>query len=136
MAFAIPDHLPRKSIPPQDVSTQILSKIADTTTKTLTADLASSWVAELESTIHITKVSAGVKYRYLSITCDILRSEFMTKSTLRCRRSSASSSNPSRRRRGCMTCSPMLTACPQRSRTPKYAPFCFEPHQQSLKLKS
>ncbi|KDQ61547.1 hypothetical protein JAAARDRAFT_190291 [Jaapia argillacea MUCL 33604] len=54
MAFPVPSHLPRKASP-QDVSTKVLTKISEATTKTLTAQLATSWVAELDDTIHATK---------------------------------------------------------------------------------
>ncbi|KAI0940945.1 hypothetical protein AcV7_003180 [Taiwanofungus camphoratus] len=54
MAFPIPSHLPRKK-DPQDVSTHVLSKIAETSGKSLSAQLASSWVAELDDTIAQTK---------------------------------------------------------------------------------
>ncbi|KAI0317156.1 hypothetical protein OF83DRAFT_1263778 [Amylostereum chailletii] len=54
MAFPVPSHLPRKRVP-QDISTQILSKVASATTKTLTAELASSWIVELDETILQTK---------------------------------------------------------------------------------
>ncbi|TFK48548.1 hypothetical protein OE88DRAFT_1704425 [Heliocybe sulcata] len=54
MAFPIPNHLPRKGNP-QDVSTRILSAISDTTSKALTAQVASSWVAELDDAIYSTK---------------------------------------------------------------------------------
>ncbi|THH07395.1 hypothetical protein EW145_g3406 [Phellinidium pouzarii] len=54
MAFPVPDHLPRKGLP-QDVSSQILSKVADTSRRALTADLTSKWVSELELSIKQTK---------------------------------------------------------------------------------
>ncbi|EPQ56262.1 hypothetical protein GLOTRDRAFT_115586 [Gloeophyllum trabeum ATCC 11539] len=54
MAFLVPDHLPRKNVP-QDVSTRILSAISETTQKGLTAQVASSWVAQLDDTIYLTK---------------------------------------------------------------------------------
>lgn len=52
MAFPIPSHLPRQ----QDVSSKILTKIDEATAETLNASLASSWVAELDETIQLTKV--------------------------------------------------------------------------------
>ena len=52
MAFPIPSHLPRQ----QDVSSKILSKIDEATSQTLDASLASSWLAELDETIQLTKV--------------------------------------------------------------------------------
>ncbi|GBE89597.1 hypothetical protein BKA93DRAFT_723614 [Sparassis latifolia] len=54
MAFPIPSHLPRRK-EPQDVSTKILTKISEATAKSLDAQLASSWVAELDDTITQTK---------------------------------------------------------------------------------
>ncbi|KZT21579.1 hypothetical protein NEOLEDRAFT_1164550 [Neolentinus lepideus HHB14362 ss-1] len=54
MAFPIPNHLPRKGNP-RDVSTRILSAISDTKNKALTAQAASSWVAELDDAIYSTK---------------------------------------------------------------------------------
>ncbi|RPD59040.1 hypothetical protein L226DRAFT_510672 [Lentinus tigrinus ALCF2SS1-7] len=54
MAFPLPTHLPRKK-DARDVSTQILTKISETSSKTLNAQLASSWVAELDDTIKATK---------------------------------------------------------------------------------
>ncbi|KAJ3557317.1 hypothetical protein NM688_g1539 [Phlebia brevispora] len=53
MAFPIPQHLPRKK--DQDVSTKLLSKMSETTFKSLTRELASSWVAELDVAISQTK---------------------------------------------------------------------------------
>ncbi|KAG6854008.1 hypothetical protein C0991_011495 [Blastosporella zonata] len=55
MAFPIPAHLPRRASP-QDISSQILSKIDAATNRTLNAGLATSWVSELEETITSTKV--------------------------------------------------------------------------------
>jgi hypothetical protein len=52
MAFPIPSHLPRQ----QDVSSKMLSKIDEATGQSLNATLASSWVAELDQTIQLTKV--------------------------------------------------------------------------------
>ena len=57
MAFPIPSHLPRRGVP-QDISSQILAKVSSATTKTLTADLATSWIAELDETILQTKVAS------------------------------------------------------------------------------
>ncbi|KAJ6518886.1 hypothetical protein C8R45DRAFT_807703 [Mycena sanguinolenta] len=54
MAFPIPSHLPRRPNP-QDVSSEILMKIDEATNQTLTASLATSWLAELEDTIHATE---------------------------------------------------------------------------------
>lgn len=55
MAFPLPSHLPRKK-DARDVSTQILTKISETPSKSLNAQLASAWVAELDDTIKSTKV--------------------------------------------------------------------------------
>ncbi|KAI0773308.1 hypothetical protein BD413DRAFT_541034 [Trametes elegans] len=54
MAFPIPSHLPRKQ-DVRDVSTQVLTKISEATFKDLNAVAASSWVAELDDTIRLTK---------------------------------------------------------------------------------
>ncbi|KAF5373242.1 hypothetical protein D9615_007430 [Tricholomella constricta] len=54
MAFPIPSHLPRRPNP-QDVSSQILSKIDAATNQTLNSALAKSWLSELEQTIKSTK---------------------------------------------------------------------------------
>ncbi|KAI0675819.1 hypothetical protein C8Q78DRAFT_1006690 [Trametes maxima] len=54
MACPIPSHLPRKK-DARDVSTQILTKISETTLKELNAKSASSWVSELDDTIALTK---------------------------------------------------------------------------------
>ncbi|KAF8269814.1 Centromere/kinetochore Zw10-domain-containing protein [Lactarius quietus] len=50
MAFPIPSHLPRK-VAPQDSSSQILSKISSASSKSLSAEVAASWVAELDQAI-------------------------------------------------------------------------------------
>ncbi|KAJ6619858.1 hypothetical protein B0H10DRAFT_1792597 [Mycena sp. CBHHK59/15] len=54
MAFPIPSHLPRRPNP-RDVSSGILMKIDQATNQTLTAPLATSWLAELDETIQSTK---------------------------------------------------------------------------------
>ncbi|KAF8075092.1 hypothetical protein FPV67DRAFT_1650064 [Lyophyllum atratum] len=54
MAFPIPSHLPRRPNP-QDVSSQILTKIDAATNQTLNAALATSWLSELDQTIKSTK---------------------------------------------------------------------------------
>ncbi|KAJ7255514.1 hypothetical protein B0H12DRAFT_1113859 [Mycena haematopus] len=54
MAFPIPSHLPRRPNP-QDVSSEILVKIDQATNLTLTASLATSWLAELDDTIQATE---------------------------------------------------------------------------------
>jgi hypothetical protein len=61
MAFPVPSHLPRKSSP-QDVSSNILSRIAEASSKTLNAELALSWIHELDKTILETKVSLFVLF--------------------------------------------------------------------------
>ncbi|KAI9451675.1 Centromere/kinetochore Zw10-domain-containing protein [Lactarius psammicola] len=50
MAFPIPSHLPRNAAP-QDASSQILSKISSASAKSLNAEVAASWVAELDQAI-------------------------------------------------------------------------------------
>jgi hypothetical protein len=55
MAFPVPSHLPRKATS-QDISSRILSKVSSATAKTLNADLAASWVAELDEAILESKV--------------------------------------------------------------------------------
>ncbi|KAI0042195.1 hypothetical protein FA95DRAFT_1500426 [Auriscalpium vulgare] len=54
MAFPVPSHLPRNGIP-QDISSQILSKVSTTSVKQLNAELAQSWIAELDEVILHTK---------------------------------------------------------------------------------
>ncbi|KAI0831808.1 hypothetical protein BC628DRAFT_1349864 [Trametes gibbosa] len=54
MAFPVPSHLPRKK-DARDVSTQVLTKVSETTLKDLNANTAASWVVELEDTISLTK---------------------------------------------------------------------------------
>ncbi|KAI0033922.1 hypothetical protein K488DRAFT_69507 [Vararia minispora EC-137] len=53
MAFPVPEHLPRAA--PQDTSTHILTKVASATNKGLTAELASSWISELDEALLRTK---------------------------------------------------------------------------------
>jgi hypothetical protein len=55
MAFPVPSHLPRKATS-QDISSRILSKVSSATVKTLNADLAALWVAELDEAILESKV--------------------------------------------------------------------------------
>jgi protein transport protein DSL1/ZW10 len=55
MAFPVPSHLPRNAAS-QDISSRILSKIASTSAKALNADLAASWVEELDQAILESKV--------------------------------------------------------------------------------
>ncbi|KAJ7170492.1 hypothetical protein C8R43DRAFT_981936 [Mycena crocata] len=54
MAFPVPSHLPRRPNP-QDVSSEILTKIDQATNQTLSASLATSWLTELDETIRATK---------------------------------------------------------------------------------
>ncbi|EMD39295.1 hypothetical protein CERSUDRAFT_112943 [Gelatoporia subvermispora B] len=56
MAFTVPSHLPRKK-DPQDISTVILTKVSEANAKSLTAQLAASWVTELDDTIRQTRES-------------------------------------------------------------------------------
>jgi len=65
MAFPVPSHLPRKS-PPQDVSSRILSQIAEANSKTLNAELALSWIHELDKTISESKVSFIILFEELT----------------------------------------------------------------------
>ena len=55
LAFPVPSHLPRKAAS-QDISSRTLSKISSSTAETLNADLAASWVAELDEAILESKV--------------------------------------------------------------------------------
>ncbi len=54
----LPEHLPRnpKVQDASTVSSAILSRMADTSSAALTAELASSWVVELDKTLEETKV--------------------------------------------------------------------------------
>ncbi len=63
MAFPVPSHLPRKAAS-QDISSRILSKISSATVKTLNADLAASWVAELDEAVLESKVHPHVSELY------------------------------------------------------------------------
>ncbi|KAF9266878.1 hypothetical protein L218DRAFT_921599 [Marasmius fiardii PR-910] len=54
MAFPVPSHLPRRA-EPQDVTSQILSKMDEATNKTLNASLVKAWLNELDETIQSTK---------------------------------------------------------------------------------
>ena len=54
MAFPVPSHLPRKKNP--DVSTKLLTEISETNYKSLSQEVASKWVAELDVAIRQTKV--------------------------------------------------------------------------------
>ncbi|KII87318.1 hypothetical protein PLICRDRAFT_112767 [Plicaturopsis crispa FD-325 SS-3] len=54
MAFEVPSHLPRSGNP-LDISSNILSKVDEATAGTLTASHASSWLADLDETISLTK---------------------------------------------------------------------------------
>lgn len=53
--FPIPAHLPRKR--DSDVSTKVLSKMSETSLKSLNYKLASEWVGELDTAILQTKQS-------------------------------------------------------------------------------
>jgi protein transport protein DSL1/ZW10 len=55
MAFPIPEHLPRRTVP-QDVASKILSRIDEAANSTLSAALARSWLEELDQTIRAAKV--------------------------------------------------------------------------------
>lgn len=61
MAFEVPSHLPRAGNP-VDISSNILSKVDEATAGTLTASLASSWLADLDETISSTKVIVAVTF--------------------------------------------------------------------------
>ncbi|KZV65179.1 hypothetical protein PENSPDRAFT_655986 [Peniophora sp. CONT] len=54
MAFPVPSHLPRAA-PPPDISTRILTKVGEATSKTLSASLAATWLSELDEAIGETK---------------------------------------------------------------------------------
>ncbi|KAF8582737.1 hypothetical protein K439DRAFT_1635009 [Ramaria rubella] len=54
MAFEVPNHLPRGGVA-QDRPTLVLTKLGQATAKTLTANVAGSWLAELDSAIQDTK---------------------------------------------------------------------------------
>ena len=54
MAFPIPSHLPKKQ--PTDVSSAILGRISDADSKSLSAALAESWIADLNESIRVAKV--------------------------------------------------------------------------------
>ncbi|VDC03459.1 unnamed protein product [Peniophora sp. CBMAI 1063] len=60
MAFPVPSHLPRAA-PPPDISTRILTKVGEATSKSLSAALAESWLSELDDAIGETK--AGIHTR-------------------------------------------------------------------------
>ncbi|KAI0758621.1 Centromere/kinetochore Zw10-domain-containing protein [Irpex lacteus] len=53
MAFPVPSHLPRRKN--QDVSTKLLTEISETNFKSLSQEVASKWVAELNVAIRQTK---------------------------------------------------------------------------------
>ena len=58
MAFPIPEHLPRvPKSKEHDISSSVLNKVAET--KTLDANTASGWVAELDGAVITTKVSSS-----------------------------------------------------------------------------
>jgi hypothetical protein len=64
MAFPVPSHLPRNATS-QDISSRILSKIASTSAKALNADLAASWVEELDQAILESKVHRPIIKSYV-----------------------------------------------------------------------
>jgi hypothetical protein len=64
MAFPVPSHLPRNATS-QDISSRILSKIASTSAKALNADLAASWVEELDQAILESKVHRPIFKSYV-----------------------------------------------------------------------
>ncbi|KIY62088.1 hypothetical protein CYLTODRAFT_494881 [Cylindrobasidium torrendii FP15055 ss-10] len=56
MAFPLPSHLPPRPVAvPNDISSEILTKLDHVTSKTLSASLAASWIHELDETIRNTK---------------------------------------------------------------------------------
>jgi len=55
MAFPIPSHLPKKQ--PTDVSSAILARISDASSKSLNATLTESWITDLDESIRAAKVS-------------------------------------------------------------------------------
>ena len=61
MAFPIPDHLPRKI----DVSSNVLSKLDSITFQSLDSSVASSYRAELDESIRLTKVFPIVDVMFL-----------------------------------------------------------------------
>lgn len=63
MAFPVPSHLPRNPAS-QDISSRILSKIGSTSANALNADLAASWVEELDQAILESKVCSIFIYCY------------------------------------------------------------------------
>lgn len=79
MAFPVPSHLPRRANP-QDVTSKILSTMDEATNKSLTASLAKSWLEELDTTIHSTKVLINYFPRKSTVMADesCSRKEFMT----------------------------------------------------------
>ncbi|KAF6761606.1 hypothetical protein DFP72DRAFT_626225 [Ephemerocybe angulata] len=54
MAFPVPSHLPRKPAN-NDVTSKILSSIDSASMKTINSSMATSWIAELDESIHSTK---------------------------------------------------------------------------------
>jgi hypothetical protein len=66
MAFP-PSHLPRNTAS-GDISSRILSKIASTSAKALNADLAASWVEELNQAILESKVHYSIFNSYTART--------------------------------------------------------------------
>ena len=62
MAFPLPDHLPR-SAAPRDISSTILGRIDAATHHTLNAELARSWLVDLDDNIGSIKVYAWYHMR-------------------------------------------------------------------------
>ncbi|KAF8659809.1 hypothetical protein AX16_001694 [Volvariella volvacea WC 439] len=54
MAFPIPSHLPRRAHP-QEISSQILSRVDSATNASLNADLVATWLHDLDEQINATK---------------------------------------------------------------------------------
>ena len=59
MAFPVPNHLPRKPAS-NDVTSKILSSIDSASLQSINSSVAKSWVAELDESISLTKVSASL----------------------------------------------------------------------------
>lgn len=59
MAFPLPDHLPRRAAP-RDISSSILGRIDAATFQTLNAELARSWLADLDDNIGSIEVCLGL----------------------------------------------------------------------------
>ena len=104
MAFPIPTHLPRKK-DARDVSTQVLTKVSETPLKALNAKLASSWVAELDETIRLTKVCLRVYLEAVQEeTKDVTRPKYMSASPATYQISNGSSPPPCPSNSDCAPC--------------------------------